>query len=304
MKHNIKVTLILVSMFVLTQLIGLAVLSVYNSGLEVPYGMQPPEEIEQDTSLASILLSFAFAIGLLFLLTKIKAEKFLRLWFFLVTVLAIALALNAIFFKFNILYASIIALLISFPLAYMKIFKRNIIVHNVTEFLIYPGIAAVFVPLLGVYGIIILLLVISLYDIWAVWKSQFMQKMAKYQIDVLRIFTGFFVPYADKKEKMKLELIKEKYSSKGEKELDKQFKKSKIKIHLAILGGGDIIFPIIASGVFYKLFGLASALTITLFATLALSYLLTVSKKGKFYPAMPYLTIGIYLGMVISWLLF
>ena len=91
---------------------------------------------------------------------------------------------------------------------------------------------------------------------------------------------------------------------KGDKELDNQFKKAKIKIHLAILGGGDIVFPIITAGVFYKTFGLYSALLITAFASLALLGLFVLARKGKFYPAMPFLTAGMYLGMIINWLIF
>ena len=40
-----------------------------------------------------------------------------------------------------------------------KVFKRNFFVHNATELFIYPGIAAVFVPLLNIYTIIILLII-------------------------------------------------------------------------------------------------------------------------------------------------
>ena len=73
--------------------------------------------------------------------------------------------------------------------------------------MIYPGIAAVFIPLLNVYGIIFLLLAISIYDMWAVWKSEFMQKMATYQIKNLKFFTGFFIPYANKEEKLKMNVV-------------------------------------------------------------------------------------------------
>ena len=48
--------------------------------------------------------------------------------------------------------------------------------------------------------VIILLVVISIYDMWAVWKSGIMQKMAKYQMDELKIFSGFYVPYASKRQ--------------------------------------------------------------------------------------------------------
>lgn len=306
-------------MFFITQLIGLYVVSVYNSN-DLPYNMQPPSEIQPpktcsldnsyityfqcliSTLPGTIIFSFLIAIGLFILLTKINAEAFIRAWFFIVTILALALSLNA--FLVTIVYSSIIAVVISTILAFFKIYKRNIILHNITELLIYPGIAVVLIPMLGVFGIVILLLLISLYDIWAVWQSQFMQKMAKYQINNLKIFTGFFLPYADKKEKYKIKLIKEKYKDKKDSFIEKQFKKAKVKVHLAILGGGDVVFPIITAGVFYKAYNsIIPALIISVFAMIGLLYLFVFAKKGKFYPAMPFLTIAMYLGMILSWIL-
>ena len=203
-----------------------------------------------------------------------------------------------------------VALIIALPLAYFKIFKRDIWVHNASELLIYPGIAAVFISFLNnVFGskvlvaTAVLLFIISLYDMWAVWQSQFMQKMAEFQMNNLKFFTGFFVPYADKKNKQKIKLMKEKYKNDDEK-LEKEFKKSKIKVNLAILGGGDIIFPIITAGVFYQAFGVLSALLIACLSTVALALLFVLAKKGKYYPAMPFITGGLYLGMGLSWLVF
>lgn len=327
MKHNLKITIILISMFLITQIIGLFVIYIYQSpDYKIPFGMDPPEELTQDPPdfPITILTAFVFAIFLFFLLTKINAEKFIRLWFFVVTTLAIGLALKAfaffifkkdfllgslISFQSELSLISIVIILISLPLAYLKIFKRDIRVHNITELLIYPGIAAVFVPILGVLGIIILLLAISLYDLWAVWRSEFMQKMAKYQINNLKFFTGFFIPYANKKQKSQIKQIKDKSlkldENKREKYLEQQFKKSKIKISLAILGGGDVIFPIITAGVFLRVYeSVYPALIITLFATLGLLGLFIMARKGKFYPAMPFLTISMYLGMMVSWLCF
>ena len=210
MKHNLKITIILIVMFVVTQLIGLFVISIYNSpGHILPFNMQPPAEINPGEAFPSIIIAFIIAIGLFFILTKINAEKLIRFWFFIVTALALGLTLKALFlfgFKDIVLtntipilsyiipefsvFSLIIFFIIALPLALIKIFKRNIILHNLTELLIYPGIAAVFIPILNVYTIVILLLIISLYDIWAVWHSGFMQKLAKYQIDTIKIFTG------------------------------------------------------------------------------------------------------------------
>jgi hypothetical protein len=130
-----------------------------------------------------------------------------------------------------------------------------------------------------------------------------MQKLAKYQMNTLGVFSGFFLPYADKKTKAKIKLLKQKYLNRPDL-LEKNVKKYKLKINLAILGGGDVIFPIITAGIFLKAYGILPALIITLFATLSLTYLLLTAEKKKFYPAMPFLTIGIYLGMILTWIIF
>ncbi len=312
MKHNTRVTIILICMFLVTQLIGLWVVASYADGLSLPFGMEPPEGIEEASltgGLSSIVSAFVVAILLFFLLMKINAQTFIRLWYFFVTVLALGLSLFVILIKLGV-DMQVVALAIALPLAYFKVFRRNLYVHNITELLIYPGIAAVFISFLNnVFGsrvliaTAILLFVISLYDMWAVWQSQFMQKMAEFQMNNLKFFTGFFVPYADKKNKQKIRMIKEKYKNDDEK-LEKEFKKSKIKVNLAILGGGDIIFPIITAGVFYQAFGLISALMIACFSTVALALLFILAKKGRYYPAMPFITAGLYLGMGLSWWLF
>ena len=302
MKHNIKITVILIAMFIITQLIGIFIVANYINGLKLPYGMEPPQEIKEKPRGFEIILAFAFAVTLFFILIKMNAEAFIRLWYFVLNVLALGLTLNVIFFKLNIVYYSFMALVIALPLSYIKIFRKNLFVHNITELLIYPGIAAVFIPLLNVLWITLILLLISIYDIWAVWHSDFMQKMAKFQINKLHFFTGFFIPYADKKQREKIQMIKQKYSNKPTL-MEKQFKKARIKISLAILGGGDIVFPIITSGIFYKFYGIIPAFIIIISSILALLLLFIYARKGKFYPAMPFLTIGMYLGMIVSWLI-
>lgn len=295
MKHKITIIFILLGMFLVTQAIGLYVVNHYSQEEnQLPYGMDSPE-IKQDkdfyTLFPSIIIAFIIAIVLFFLLTKFKIEFILKLWFFLVIVIALAIAFNSFFPKFQ--YISILALALAIPLALIKVFNRNLLVHNSTELLIYPGIAAVFVPLLNIWTIIILLILISLYDMWAVWKSKIMQKMAKYQINTLKIFSGFFVPYLSKKQRQQIRNAKKK-----------GLKKKKIKVNIAILGGGDVIFPIITAGVMLKTLGLWSAIFVILGAALGLGYLFYFSEKKKFYPAMPFITAGIFLGMLISLVVF
>jgi len=303
MKHTKRVTYVLIAMFFIAQLIGIFVANAYapetiivfnettgeNQTIEdysLPYGFDPPEGVSPISATTSIIIALAVAVTLMLLLIKLKAEIFLRLWFFVVITLGIALAINA--FAINLPYSSLIALVIALPLAIIKVFKRDLIVHNLTEIIIYPGIAAVFIPLLSIWTVVLLLILISLYDMYAVWHAGFMQKMAKYQMENVKVFSGFFVPYARKKDKIKL---KQKAS------------KKKTNVSVAILGGGDVVFPIILSGVVLHTLGLFEALIIAIGATIALGYLFYISEKGKFYPAMPFITAGCLLALGIAYLI-
>ena len=71
---------------------------------------------------------------------------------------------------------------------------------------------------------------------------------------------------------------------------------------MAILGGGDIGFPLLFAGVVMKSFGF-KALIISGFATLSLLFLFWMSEKKKFYPAMPFITAGCFLGYAVLQLL-
>ena len=307
MKHNVKVTTILVTMFFVAQLIGIFVASIYApqsttiideegvsqniSVYKLPYGMAPPTGIEPAVSLFSIVIALFIAITLMFLLMKFKAEIFLRIWFLVVVILGISISLNATLISFP--NSALIALAIAVPFGIIKIYQRNIIVHNATELLIYPGIAAVFIPLLSISTTVFLLVLISIYDMWAVWHVGFMQKMAKYQIQKLKIFSGFFIPYLDKKQRMILAKAKKSKSSKNK----------KIGVTVAILGGGDVVFPILLAGTVLHTMGLIQALTISVGATIALTGLFMMSQKGKFYPAMPFISAGCLIALAIAYLI-
>ena len=317
MKHNLKITFILLAMFIATQFIGIYVVNNYSSvkisnGVSVnvsapslPFGLETPELKETNEfnyAFFSIIIAFIIAISLVLFLTRLNAEFFLRLWFFLVIIIALVISLNVFISKigigvYDISFLSkifplswLIALMLAIPLAYIKIYRRNFLIHNSTELFVYPGIAAVFVPIMNIYTISFLLILISIYDAWAVWHSGIMQKMAKYQINKLNVFSGFFIPYASKKVKLQMQRMK----------LSKSAKLKKVKVNIAILGGGDIVFPIIMAGVMLKTFGLIPAIFIIFGAALGLGCLFFLAEKKKFYPAMPFITAGIFAGFILS----
>ena len=282
-------------MFIVAQFIGLYVTSHYSSeDNNLPYGMEPvqPEtETEYYGMLSQIIIAFIIAIALIFAFTRFRLEIIMKIWFFLVILIALGLTFTAFFPEFK--YVSIIALLIALPFAIIKVFRRDMVIHNFTELLIYPGIAAVFVPILNVLTMIIFLVIISIYDMWAVWHSGLMQKMVKFQIEKVRIFAGFFIPYVSDSVRKSLKKLKKS-----------ELRKKKVKVNVALLGGGDVIFPIIASGVMFKALGIGAALLVILGAALGLAYIFFVAEKKKFYPAMPFITAGVLVGIGISYLIF
>lgn len=126
-----------------------------------------------------------------------------------------------------------------------------------------------------------------------------MVNLAKFQMEKLQVFGGFFVPYVSKKDKAKIKLVRAKIAAKKVKTNSEEVKKAASKIKVAALGGGDVAFPMIFLGAVFLTFGLA-AFFITLATTaLALLFLLLFSKKDTAYPAMPYLTVGGLLGLFI-----
>ncbi len=262
MKHDLKITFLLVGLFLLAQLVGLYVVKSYLVEA-LPYGIERPP-LEETTSFIPIFLTIIFVTIIALLLIRFRARKLWLIWFFLSVFITMSVSFSAFLQQY-------IALAIAFILTIIKVFKRNLIIHNFTELFIYGGLAAVFVPLLSLWSIIILLILISIYDVYAVWKSKHMVKLAKYQAKELHVFAGLYIVYAKKKE--------------------------------AILGGGDIGFPLLFSGVILKDFGFLNAVVVSLFVTLALLGLLFYSEKKKYYPAMPFLTAGCLIGYLVMLLL-
>jgi presenilin-like A22 family membrane protease len=316
MKHPLKLVVVLLAMFFLSQLVGIAVNNFYSPTItqvsvpaqnlssnltinqttyNLPYGFNPPADTTPASNLFSIVVAIALGVVIILSLMKFRAELFIRGWFFIVITFALSLSINS--FIHQLSYAATLAVIIALPLAIIKVFKRNILVHNITEILIYPGISAIIIPLLNISTVVVLLILISIYDIYAVWHVGFMQKMAKYQMNEVKVFGGFMVPYIRKEDrKLVAQLRKLKKVAKS--------KLKKIKVNVAMLGGGDVVFPIILAGVVLHTFNsILYSIIIALGATISLGILFYMSKKGKFYPAMPFITAGCFVALGVVYLL-
>lgn len=309
MKHSIKIISFLVLIFILAQITGLSIVSNYyikssEGGVkykELPLAIERPIINEQDAwiyIISAILFGTLIMLGLI----KMNAKLITKVWFFLAISMGLTVAFGAFIHQ---IYATILAIIITL----IRIIKPNILVNNFSEIFLYGGITAIFHNMLSVKVVIILLILISIYDFIAVYKSKHMIRLAKYQTKQ-NLFAGAMIPYNKKNKKEKQKNKKIKIDSKLMKHimqsnlvLNKSKGKKGKQRKVAILGGGDMAFPLFFAAAIMKEYNIFLALIPVLTSTLALIYLFANSKKDKFYPAMPYLSVGCFVGYGIVLLL-
>ncbi len=264
MKHTWQITLILLLFFLIAQFIGLAVTAEYIIDDDLPLGIERPE-IEESTSFIPVFVFILVATVLVLVLLKFKLFRLWKFWFLLSVFFCLTVSFNAFI-------AQMYAIGLAIVLAIWKVLKPNMYVHNFTELFVYGALAAIFAPMFNVFSIVLLLILISVYDYIAVFKTKHMVTMAKSQ-EKANVFAGLYIPYGK---------------------------------NVAILGGGDIGFPLLFGGVVMHQFSLGllswQLYLIPLGAALGLMTLFLIGDKKKFYPAMPFVTIGCFVGLALVYL--
>lgn len=306
MKHTFNISIVLVIVFLLSQIVGLSIIGRYVDAdateeageiqfKGLPYDLPRPETEGGGSAVTTIIAAILIGTVLVFLIMKFGEILWWKIWFFM----AVSFCL---LFAFSAFIPSIYASILAIALAAFKIFKPNLYAHNVSELFTYGGLAVLIVPLFNnpqtnIFWAFALLILISIYDMISVWKSKHMIKLAKFQTKS-QVFAGMLIPYKMPK-KVDLKATKEKLKRQG--------------IKTAILGGGDMGFPLFFTGIVMlnliqenlingvtNFVGAAylRILVVPVFVSLSLWFLLTKSKKNTFYPAMPFLTVGCTLGYI------
>ncbi len=262
MKHGIKITIVLVLLFLATQVMGLVVTEKYLTMPELPLNLERPEVENESMSFIPLFLFILAATVIGLLLIRFNLSRVWKAWFLFGVLFTLIISFSAFVPQW-------IAIALAAVLAILKVVKHNVIIHNFTELFIYGALAAIFVPILNVVSALVLLLLISVYDFIAVRKTKHMVKLAKFE-GSSKVFAGLFVPY---------------------------------KKGVAVLGGGDMGFPLLFAGVVMKDYGLGllnfQTYIIPVCTALALLWLLWTSSEKKFYPAMPYISLGCVLGYIL-----
>jgi presenilin-like A22 family membrane protease len=318
MKHDLKVTFYLFVIFLVAQAVGLFILSQTIESVsktetgtiiikyeELPTGR--PEFNNVAEAIGYIVIMIIFGTLILLGLIKFRLFRLWKLWFFLAVSTSIS-------FAFYVFIPFIPSLIIGLFLAYMKLFRPNIFIHNLTEVFMYAGITILIVPtlqslgpdpIITVIGAAVLLILISIYDAIAVWKLKHMITLATAQADQ-KMFAGLLIPYKKSEEESEVKQINTVKSAKKTQikmEIPKGINQGEVKS--AILGGGDIAFPLFFSGSvmtwliqigMQRELALFEAMIVSLFAGIALLVLLIKGEKNKFYPAMPFISAGCFIG--------
>ena len=284
MKHPFSVVVLLLVLFSASQAIGLLILDSsidvektqeigVTSFKDLPGGVERPS-VAPDYSFLLIFVYVIIGTLIMLLIVKAKVVAFWKIWYFLAVAYTLFLAWGALM---PALIAGVSGALFSF----LKTFRPNFIVHNFTELFLYSGLALLLVPIINVFSASLLLIGISIYDYYAVFKSKHMIKLAKFQM-ASKSFAGFSVPKVFPES-----ILKNNPSMRFSKE------------NFAIVGGGDVAFPLLFSGAVLSAEGIAKAAVVSFFALLGLALLFYISKRKKFYPAMPFIAAGCFLGYAI-----
>jgi len=215
MKHTARITFFLVLLFFLSQLVGLAVTDKYidhQASAEVgeivhtdlPYGIETPP-VNQKTSFIFIILAILIGTGLVLLLIHFKKMGIWKVWYLTSVIITLAIAFAAYI-------PQVTALLLAIALGIWKVYRNNFYLHNLTELFVYAGLVAIFVRIMNLYSIVVLLLLISVYDIIAVWKSKHMIKLAKFATES-NAFAGLMIPYERSEIKKEIKISKVKLAA-------------------------------------------------------------------------------------------
>ncbi len=311
MKHSQQVLIFFMSLFLITQVIGLGlvilgsdiVTSVEDEVVvrEVVFsnttvGERP--DVEGEETIFAIVIGVFIGTVILLLLSRLNKVNIWKHWFFLASVITMSVSFGVL------TQSSLLGWLLALILGAWKIYRSGLIIHNLTEIFIYPGIALLLAPLLNVFYAIVLLILVSIYDAYAVWKSKHMVEMAKFAKSA-NLFPGLSLAYNEKSGSITSSHVS-KSSRSG-----KSKNKSK-GVRMGILGGGDIAFPLIFAAVFLVQLleaGFSSsvafgyAFLISFFAGVSLLFLFVFGKKDRYYPAMPFISAGCFVGYFVALLL-
>jgi len=182
----------------------------------------------------------------------------------------------------DIWLGDILALFLIIVLIYFWLKRPNVLVHNLCMVFAIAGVGAIAGLRIQPEIMVILLVIFSIYDLIAVYKTKHMQKMAKEMIKHGAVLALIIPPK------------REDFSGK--------IKEVKAGGKFLVLGGGDIAFPLLLS-VSLVPQGIIYALIVAIFSLVGLfvSFIIFIKQKErKPIPALPPIALFSILGFLFT----
>lgn len=224
------------------------------------------------------------ATFLMLMLYKYRFGSLITVWFY--SALGMTLLLFFLSFLPIIIGIAVMAVLLT-----LRIKSKNLWTRNIVDIFSYAGAGAFFGTMIGPIPAAIFLGVLALYDFVSVYYTGHMISLAEEGMGS-DTFMGVIYP----KEDESVEDIEFKKQEDVEEDDAK-------KINIGVLGGGDIIVPMIFSISLLPSFGAVSSFLSSAGALAGLYFLFEMMEEEKFYPAIPFIATGSMIGFLISLLI-
>ena len=253
------------------------------AAVEIQRFLAEQEVVLPTISFGNFITYFLFATLIILLVVYLPKIKRIRgaiyKFFFLFAAIYGTLVILPLFVP------DILALLIIGLLIYFWFKSPTVALHDLLMVLSMAGIGAMFGLSFEPRIVIIVLIVLSVYDFIAVYKTKHMVRMAKSMIERGVIMGIIVAPKVS--------------------DFWQDTRKIKPGGRFMILGGGDIVFPLIFSASLISQ-GIVSALIVALFGLLGLIVsfaFFILSKKREPIPALPPIALFAILGYIITLLI-
>lgn len=261
-------------LFALIQLIGIFVVLKSAGARE--------EIVSVDFSPAEIIFFLIFFVAFVYFLRNFSRKS--KIFFRLVLGLVIFAGSQTVFSLLfdEIIVSTLAAILLAFSVLKSKI----VLLHNIGIILATAGIGAVLGLSLTPISAVFILLILSFYDIIAVYKTGHMVKIAEDMIKAQAI-SGIVLPQTMKDWFENLENVQPGG-------------------RFMILGSGDLIMPLVLIASVIGFHGLAAGLTVMLFSMLGLFltyYLFMTQKTRRPMAALPPIAVASIIGYFIALIL-
>lgn len=238
-------------------------------------------------TVGQFLIAFLFVtVFILFLIKTKYGGKILKAFF----VIAIFAGAEIIF---RVWAGDIAAAIFAFVLVAARYMAPRIIIHNIAIIAAIAGVAINFGLTIDPFDTVLLLVIISVYDFLAVYKTGHMVKMFKSTVSAGTVF-AMIVP----------DRFSNLFKSVQEAESGRDLATHRFVPNAFVyLGGGDLAFPLILGISAAMKYGTGSAIFVlfgSILGLLALNIIFAAQKETRPMPALPALAVFSILGFLAS----